>query len=435
MVLLEVAYLVAVTSVFVMVLRMPSLQQDPQLVISGYTAAGFEPVRDAFRENYVSGRDSLSGGSGFSAYYQGVKVVDIWGGYADAQSKQVWKEDTLTMLHSTTKGIAALCIAVLVDRGLLDYDKPVANYWPEFAQNGKGNITVRQMMEHKAGLVLAAPPGLSLNVLKDVAKEGELMAASEPVWDVNAGIHGYQAITIGPLTNELLRRVDPKHRTMGRFLAEEIAEPFGINSFLGLPLPENHRVARAILNFTPFSRRLLSDFLNTEHRHENWHLLTDELTSKVFENAGDINEFYRFNDPANRALELASVNGFGTASAIAKLFGIIGAGGTDPATNRTLLSRQLIDAFILEAEPPSFDRILGIPTSFSRGMMVDELVNGVKMFGHVGAGGQVGYADPNHEVGVAFLSSYQMPVLAAKDERSLSLIRTLYTCIAKLEGH
>ncbi|XP_071500803.1 beta-lactamase domain-containing protein 2-like [Diadema antillarum] len=226
MALLKNAALMGFTAVLVVVLPR-FFQSPPPVITEGYVAPGFEDVLRAFRENFEIGRDPRTGGAAFAAYHRGKKVVDIWGGFADYESKQKWRQDTISIFFSSTKGAASVCIAMLVDRGLLDYNKPVAHYWPEFAQKGKEKITVKDMMEHKAGIAVSAPPGLSLELLQDVAKAGELMAKSEPQWKYDGHTHGYHGFTFGPLANELLRRVDPQHRTLGQFFKEEIAQPFG----------------------------------------------------------------------------------------------------------------------------------------------------------------------------------------------------------------
>ncbi|XP_071494332.1 beta-lactamase domain-containing protein 2-like [Diadema antillarum] len=146
--LMKNAALMGVTAILVVFLPR-CFQTPPPVITEGYVAPGFEDVLEAFKANFESGRDPRTGGAAFAAYHRGKKVVDIWGGFADYESKQKWRQDTISIFFSSTKGVASVCIAMLVDRGLLDYNKPVAHYWPEFAQKGKEKVTVKDMMEHK----------------------------------------------------------------------------------------------------------------------------------------------------------------------------------------------------------------------------------------------------------------------------------------------
>ncbi|XP_072175170.1 beta-lactamase domain-containing protein 2-like [Diadema setosum] len=431
--LMKNAALMGVTAVLVVFLPR-FFQTPPPVITEGYVAPGFEDVLEAFRANFESGRDPRTGGAAFAAYHRGKKVVDIWGGFADYESKQKWRQDTISIFFSSTKGVASVCIATLVDRGLLDYNKPVTLYWPEFAQKGKEKVTVKDMMEHKAGLAVSAPPGLSLDLLQDVAKAGELMARTGPQWEYDGHTHGYHGFTFGPLANELLRRVDPQHRTLGQFFKEEIAEPFGIDFHIGLPFESNHRVARLLVDRRPMFLQFLDSIQTPDGRQTILHMINSNAIGNMMSNANEMEDLGVFNDPAYRAIELPSVNGIGSAAGLAKLYGIISSGGIDPVTNRTLLSKERIDDF-LNFEPPSVDRTLGIPLSFSRGMIkIDKFVDGVTMFGHPGAGGQHGCADPGHQVGFAYLSSTMLPYLLGEDPRSNQLVQSLYRCVQKLEN-
>ncbi|XP_071851272.1 beta-lactamase domain-containing protein 2-like [Apostichopus japonicus] len=149
---LRQASIVCVTAVIVGLIIPTYLKPSyPVPEIFGTVAPGFEEVRDVFRQNYEEGWDKRDAGSAFSVYKDGEKVVDLWAGYADAEAKRLWREDTMTVIFSTTKGLTAVCLAMLSDRGLLDFKKTVAHYWPEFAQNGKERITVEQLLEHELG--------------------------------------------------------------------------------------------------------------------------------------------------------------------------------------------------------------------------------------------------------------------------------------------
>ena len=186
---------------------------------------GFEEVRAEFERNFAE-RGEI--GAAVAAYWRGEKVVDLWGGRRAPDGDAPWNEDTMVVVNSTTKGLAAMTVAVANARGWLDYDAPVARYWPEFAQNGKGEITVRQLLGHEAGLV-SLDEILRVDKLSDLDDMARLLARQKPAWPPGTR-HGYHAMTIGLYMQELIRRVDPAHRTLGRFFHEEIARPLRIES-------------------------------------------------------------------------------------------------------------------------------------------------------------------------------------------------------------
>ncbi|MGZ6696944.1 MAG: serine hydrolase domain-containing protein, partial [Solirubrobacteraceae bacterium] len=196
----------------------------------GWIAPGFEEVRAEFDRNF-SERGEI--GAAVAAYWRGGKVVDLWGGRRTPTGEEPWNEDTMVVVNSTTKGLAAMTLAVASSRGWIDYDTPVAEYWPEFAQNGKGAVTVRQLLSHEAGLVWIDQP-LRVEDLRDLDSVSRALARQKPAWEPGTR-HGYHAMTIGLYMQELIRHVDPAHRTLGRFFAEEIARPLQIEFYIGLP--------------------------------------------------------------------------------------------------------------------------------------------------------------------------------------------------------
>ena len=196
----------------------------------GLVAPGFEEVRAEFERNFAE-RGEI--GAAVAAYWRGEKVVDLWGGRRAPDGDAPWNQDTMVVVMSTTKGLAAMTLAVANARGWLDYDAPVARYWPEFAQNGKARVTVRQLLGHEAGLVLLDEK-LTIEKLRDLDYVARVLARQKPAWPPGTR-HGYHTMTIGLYMQELIRRVDPAHRTLGRFFHEEIAEPLGLEFYIGLP--------------------------------------------------------------------------------------------------------------------------------------------------------------------------------------------------------
>ncbi|MGB8793242.1 MAG: serine hydrolase domain-containing protein, partial [Mycobacterium sp.] len=202
---------------------------SPDLV-GGDVDEGYGKVADAFRANFVSGREV---GAAIAVYRNGVKVVDLWGGYRDGIAKAPWQHDTMVNMFSTTKGVAALAVALAVSRGLFGYDDKVVDHWPEFAQAGKGDVTVRQLLGHQAGLCVLKPAPTVRDVA-DPARLSAMLAAQKPAWTPGTR-HGYHAVTLGWYESELIRRTDPAGRTLGRFVADEIAGPMGLDLHIGLP--------------------------------------------------------------------------------------------------------------------------------------------------------------------------------------------------------
>ncbi|WAQ96287.1 LACT2-like protein [Mya arenaria] len=197
------------------------------VVVDGYVHPAFQPVLEKFRENVASGREP---GAAFAVYRNGQPLVDVWGGYADVEAARPWRQDTMTQGWSTTKGIAAIVVAVMVDRGWLDYKRPVHEYWPEFKQNGKKNITVEMLLTHQAGLPVLDTPISVLDIREEPERVEKILATQAPVWAPGTQF-GYHAITFGPYIDTLVRKADPKRRRMEQIFREEIGEPLGADNW------------------------------------------------------------------------------------------------------------------------------------------------------------------------------------------------------------
>src|SRR5512146_399300 len=190
--------------------------------IEGHAGPGFEVVREAFRENFLHRREL---GGACCVYRHGEKVVDLWGGVRNKATGEPWEHDTMVLVYSTTKGLAAMTLALAHSRGWLDYDERVCAYWPEFAQQGKAGITVRQLLAHQAGL-FALDEQADRSLVADLDRLAAALARQKPTWEPGTR-QAYHAITLGYYEGELLRRVDPRHRSLGQFFRDEIAAPLG----------------------------------------------------------------------------------------------------------------------------------------------------------------------------------------------------------------
>ncbi|MEA2405633.1 MAG: hypothetical protein QOE08_2280, partial [Thermoleophilaceae bacterium] len=326
-------------------------------MIRGYVADGFEDVRDEFRANFERRREI---GAAVAAYVDGEKVVDLWGGWANPRRRVRWGEDTMVLLYSTSKGLAAMTLALANSRGWLDYDERVSAYWPEFAENGKARVTVRQLLGHEAGLPAIDEP-LDLDKLRDFDVLAGILARQKPAWPPGTR-HGYHGLSLGWYEGELIRRVDPQHRTLGRFFAEEIAAKLGLEIYFGLPDSVDHRrVARIqrarspreLLELRNLPAPMLRAFANPR-----------SLTSRAFMNP-------RVWSPADldgreyRSVESPASSGIGKVRDVARAYSALATGGEEMGVKAATLEQ-----LSRPASPPTrgwHDEVLRVDTAFSLG--------------------------------------------------------------------
>ena len=202
----------------------------PAAIVEGAVRCGFEAVRETFADNFAR-RGELGGAC--CAYHRGEKVVDIWGGIRNKQTNEPWERDTMVIVYSATKGLSAMTMALAHSRGWLDYEDYVCRYWPAFAQQGKERITVRQLLSHQAGLYALDQP-LDRALVADLDRLSVVLARQKPAWEPGTR-QAYHAITLGFYEGELLRRIDPEHRSLGQFFQDEIATPLGLDVYISLP--------------------------------------------------------------------------------------------------------------------------------------------------------------------------------------------------------
>jgi CubicO group peptidase (beta-lactamase class C family) len=387
------------------------MRASSDLRIEGSVSQGFEAVRHAFVENFTR-RGELGGAC--CVYQDGEKVVDLWGGVRDRASGEPWRPDTMVVIHSATKGLAAMVIALAHSRGWLDYDERVCRYWPEFAQAGKERITVRQLLAHQAGLFAFDEP-VDPAVIADLDRLAQVMARQRPLWEPGER-QAYHAISLGFYEGELLRRIDPARRSLGRFFAEEIAAPLGLDLYLRLPasLPDERLApleppARwKILTGMPL-RFLLAAINPRSVVHRS--LMANPGTG-----------FYL--DPQRiyaREIEAPSGLGVGTARAIAAAYGVFAAGGRALGLRPETLAALTAPA--IPARQGFFDECFRGPVKFSLGFMRPS--EGFP-FGHPGAygapgaGGAMGYADPETGIGYGYVTN-RMGTTLAGDPRDVAL--------------
>ena len=385
--------------------------------IHGFTKPEFEAVKEAFIENFKH-RNEL--GAACCIYHQGEKVVDLWGGFRNSTGEP-WEKDTMVVVWSTTKGLSGLAMALAHSRGLFDYDERVSKYWPEFAQQGKDKITFRQLLAHQAGL-FAFDELADREIIADLDRLALVLAKQKPEYEPGTRVD-YHALTLGYYENELLRRVDPKNRSIGQYFQDEIATPLQLDFYLRLPeeIP-NSRLAtlrqakigltamftmpfpvvlRAINPRSPLRRSLVGSELPLDPEH-----------------------IYA------RNFEVPSGGGVGTARAIAKAYSIFATGGTELGLREETL-RQLMappiaplqgfqkysPQFSLGFTKPSSESPFGHPSSF----------------GAFGTGGSFGFADPHSEIGYGYVLNGLGTYL--EDPRDIALRKAMYDSIGETDPY
>lgn len=365
----------------------------------------FIPLRDAFAANFKNG---LEVGASVAVTLDGKPVVDLWAGEA-VQGGSLWQEDTIVNVYSTTKTMAATSILVAVDRGWLDLDAPVAQYWPEFAQNGKEAVLVRHVMSHSAGLSGFDPPIKKKSQLYDWDAIVAGLASQKPWWTPGDG-SGYHAITQGFLQGEIIRRVTGK--SIGNFFREEIAEPLAADFHIGLDAMHDPRVGALV---PPGSNLAGTD---TD---------PDSIASRTFSSCSlDATE------PATaewRRAEIPAAGGIGNARSVARILSMLACGGE---VDGIRLLREETVARILEEQTNGIDKVLGIPVRFGMGFgLIDKqfpLSPNERAFFWGGWGGSLAVVDLDVRLSIAYVMN-RMEAKLIGDVRGGSLVLTAFNCL------
>jgi CubicO group peptidase (beta-lactamase class C family) len=382
--------------------------------IHGFVQSGYEAVREAFAENFARRREI---GAACCVYHKGEKVVDLWGGVRNKTTGEPWEQNTMALVYSATKGLAAMTLAVAHSRGWLDYNELVCKYWPEFAQNGKERITVRHLLAHQAGLFALDQP-LNKTLIADLDQLAEILARQKPAWEPGTR-QAYHAITLGFYEGELLRRIDPQHRSLGQFFQDEIATPLGLDFYIRLPksIPDSRLAplvdpsfAEMVLGF-PF-----------------------KMAFAVWNPGSNIRRALRGSELAHdeqciyaRDLEIPAGGGVGTARAIARAYSAFVTGGNDLG-----LRKQTVQELTAPAVPSThgfFDECIKDEAQFSLGFMKPNAgfpFGSAGSFGHPGAGGSLGFADPETQIGYAYVPNRKSTTMGG-DPRDVALRCALFS--------
>ncbi|PAV72631.1 hypothetical protein WR25_21086 [Diploscapter pachys] len=364
----------------------------------GYVHPQFKHVLSAFRDNFKRGfeRD----GAAFCVYYKGECVVDVWGGYADKESDRPWRRDTLQIMFSTTKAVGAVCIALLVDKGLLRYSDKIVEFWPEYGQNGKENTTVEHILTHTAGLALLDAK-IQWEDATDHTRMSKLLEEQPANWEPGTKV-GYHALTYGWLLDQLVRRIDPEHRSIGTFFREEIAQPHNLDLYIGLPLSEAWRVSR-IRKASIFDRfdEFVYDPSNVDYLFVLKQYLTRGLMLKVTSNPPWLQTLFRvtLNNPEIYTLEQCAGLGIGTARDMARFCQLLIDEKIVSGSTLQLLEQPLV---YMQDCISNANTIRGRGISF---VEVDLPKIRSRLIGHAGIGGQNIRWDSKNRITYAYLSN------------------------------
>ena len=379
-------------------MTLPSVRppQPSEPTIHGLVEDGYGPVHDVFVENFRSRGDV---GAACTVYVRGRPVVDLWGGIADRRSGRPWDKDTAAVIFSCSKGLLAICVYLLVERGLLELDRPIATWWPGFAVNGKEAITLRDALSHRAGLA-ALDARLSKADVLAWTPVVQAIEAQRPRQQAGAR-HFYHAMTYGWIVGEVIRSVTGV--TPGVFLHDALVAPLGLRAWIGLPADARSSVAWMEPPLPDEDSPLAREAARVATASPE---IERSLTMGGAFAFPELDGVVTFNDPEIQAAEIPAANGIATARSLARLYaGCVSAIGGPP-----LLSREsLADALVVRAAGP---QLSGMPddgarwgTGFQLASPPTQPMLGPGSFGHAGAGGQLAFGDVEHEVGFAYLGN------------------------------
>jgi len=381
--------------------------------ILGHCAPAWARVKDAFAANFA---DAHELGAALCVHVDGEPVVDIHAGVVDSRAGGAWRDDTLVNVFSTTKGIVSALALRLVAEGRLSLERPVADYWPEFAQNGKGRIPVKWLLTHRAGLP-AVRGMLPDDALYDWERMCTALAAEMPWWEPGTR-HGYHPVTFGWLIGEVIRRVSGV--SVGEYLQQAFAGPLALDLFIGVPESQHGRIARI--------SRPAPDPTNLEAMSFMQKVMTDPtgVTSRAFANPMSIAT--GTNTPEWRSAQIPAANGHATARAVSRFYAALAGGGTLDGIE--VLPKDVLK-YCWTEESAGSDAVLGIDTRFSCGWMLSQkrpntaFGPGARSFGHPGAGGSVGMADPERRIAIGYVMN-RMGAHILLDPRATRLIEAVY---------
>ena len=406
----------------------PLTYPAPHPVCGRYTA-GFAPVAQRFAEHFTRGEEI---GAALAVYHRGEQVVDLWGGLADVKKGRRWQRHTRIVLFSVTKGFAAMAMNMLADRGAFDWDAPVEEVWPGFATNGKQRITIRMLLNHRAGLPYLDNK-LSLHDCTDKSRRGKVLAALEaqsPIW-CPGGQQGYHATTFGLYVQELFRRIAGEN--IEDFLLREVFNKVGSDVRLGTPAAEDHQCARLypphhVMRVKNMLTAMVTQPNGVEARVARAMLARRSVARRAFLNpstgpAG----VAAYNQPFVRRAALAWASATGSANGVARAYLPFANGGT--CGDEVLVRESALRAVYARQSWAQRDQVLQKPLGWSQGFLKEQrhlFCPNAESFGHAGLGGALGWCDP--VANVAFGYTLNRMGWRVRSPRAVGLCRALYEC-------
>jgi len=391
--------------------------------VTGFAAPGFERVREAFAGNFDARGDV---GAAFALYRDGELVVDLQGGVTEEGGSTPYGPDHLQLVFSATKGATAICAHILADRGLLDLEAPVSDYWPEFKAHGKGDVPVSWLLSHRVGLPdVDRPMTFEQALAWDPVVEA--LADSVPIWEPGTD-RGYHAVTYGWLVGEVVRRVSGT--SIGQFFADEVAAPLGLDFWIGLPEEQHDRVVPLILITPPEGMHFGDPDAPPPGMIEMLQLLmgADSLIARALSAPGGaLSDDRKWNSPEVWSAQIPAANGIGNASSLARLYA-----ATVGEVDGVRLFGEATMRNAIEVRSSGPDQVLIFDIPFGLGFMRDSPMakfGSPTAFGHYGAGGSVGFADHEHRLGFGYVMN-KMDLGIAGDPRTAALVDAVYASLS-----
>jgi len=379
----------------------------PDIPIDGVCDPRFARMRDAFRENFAARGEP---GAAIALSIHGQSVVDLWGGWKNAARDQPWQHETIVNFFSVSKALCTICVLRLVEQGHVALDSPVAKVWPEFAQGGKEEITLRHILSHQSGLPSLREP-LPAGAVLDWNAMTEALARATPWWKPGSA-HGYHVNTFGFLLGEIVHRISG--RSIGTVLREDIAQPLGADVHIGLPPSEHSRVAEYLWPTAASQQSMPS---------------SEELMRfNAYWNPPGISGGGYVNTPEWRGAEIPSTNGHGSARGVARVYAALGEGGAIDGVR--IISKATLTEAVKE-HSSGIDLISQRPSRFGLGFQLTQperpLGPNPRAFGHFGAGGSLGFCDPDTGVAFSYVTNDMGP--RWQNPRNKALIDAIYASL------
>ena len=382
--------------------------------IQGRCDERFSPVRDAFARNFEEFGEV---GAAVAVTVDGQPVLDLWGGIVDKDTMSPWKQDTIVTVYSTTKGMTAICAHRLVEQGRLDLNDPVAKYWPEFAQAGKAEVPVHLLLSHRVGLPTVSekvPEG----AIFDWATMTDVIAQQTPFWEPGTR-HGYHGLTYGWLVGEVVRRISGK--SLGTFFRDEVALPLGLDFHIGVDPKLHGRIATMYTADVP-----IDIAQQLEQRQQE---VQERMSPELRAARENISIVGAHNSEAWRTAEIPAANGHSDARSLARVYGALACGGNVDGVD-VLSPESIARATTEQAAGP--DAMLPNPTRFALGFWLTRDGNmgpNPRNFGHPGAGGSLGFADPDRRIGFGYVMNQMKVGVQAESPSCRSLVDALYASL------